>query len=114
MWRQSHAEDTVPTGAVPPIPYARPANDSAAMAASKPVPVVWIECPHYRSVIQRTLRYLRSTPGLWCETCVKWAANEDIKIVDVRMAGDRRKLNGGAPRRPASFCFPSESHVRRI
>src|SRR4051794_146648 len=77
------------------------------MAASKPVPVAWIECPNCRSVIQRTLRYLRSTPGLWCEACVKWAANDDIKIVDVRMAGDRRKLNGCAPRRPGSIEAPA-------
>jgi hypothetical protein len=55
--------------------------------SAAPELVALIECPHCRRVIQRTLRYIRSNPGLWCDACVKWAANDDIKIVDVRKAG---------------------------
>src|SRR3954447_464618 len=51
-------------------------------AASEPV--VLIECPHCWHVIQRTVRDLQSTPGLWCETCANWAANSELRIVDVR------------------------------
>src|SRR3954467_15455379 len=55
---------------------------AARMAGSELVAL--IECPNCRSVIQRALRYIRSTPGLWCEACVRWPANDDIKILDVR------------------------------
>ena len=62
--------------------------------SAAPELVVLIECPNCRSVIQRTLRYIKSHRGLWCDACVRRAANDDIKIVDVRVAGDRRTSNG--------------------
>jgi hypothetical protein len=62
--------------------------------SAAPELIALIECPNCHSVIQRTLRYVRSNPGLWCDACVRWAANDDIKIVDVRKAGGRPPPNG--------------------
>ena len=60
-------------------------HPQAMPAASEPV--VLIECPHCWHVIQRTVRDLKSTPGLWCEACANWAANSEVRIVEVRMSG---------------------------
>jgi hypothetical protein len=76
--------------AAPPASIGVP---SEAMSAA-PELVVLTECPNCRGMIQRAFPYVRSNPGLWCDACIKWAANDDIKIVDVRMRGDRRKLSG--------------------
>ena len=66
---------------------AAPALPPQAMSAASE-PVVLIECPHCWHVIQRTVRDLKSTPGFWCETCANWAANSEVRIVEVRMSGN--------------------------